>query len=73
MAGAKYSHTLMGKYPSKVKQAKVIPLFKSEDPTDLSNYRPISLLSLFNKIFEKLMYKQLKSFIDSNGILFSRQ
>ena len=63
---------IMGKYPSKLKQAKVIPVFKSEDPTDPSNYRPISLL-VFNRIFEKLMYKQLKSFIDSNGILFSGQ
>ena len=63
----------MGKYPSKLKQAKVIPVFKSEDPTDPSNYRPISLLSVFNRIFEKLMYKRLKSFIDSNGILFSGQ
>ena len=63
----------MGKYPSKLKQAKVIPVFKSEVPTDPSNYRPISLLSVFNRIFEKLMYKRLKSFIDSNGILFSEQ
>ena len=64
---------IMGKYPSKFKQAKVIPVFKSEDPTGPSNYRPISLLSVFNRIFEKLMYKRLKSFIDSNGILFSGQ
>ena len=65
---------IMGKYPSKLKQAKVIPVFKSEDPiTDLSNYRPVSLLSVFNRTFEKLMYKRLKSFIDSNGILFSGQ
>ena len=35
---------IMGKYPSNLKQAKVIPVFKSEDPTDPFNYRPISLL-----------------------------
>ena len=64
---------IMGKYPSKVKKAKVIPFFKSGDPTDPSNHRPISLLSIFNRIFEKLMYNRLKSFIDSNGILFSGQ
>ena len=52
-----------------LKQAKVIPVFKSEDLTDMSNYRPISLLS----VFKKLMYKRLKTFIDSNGILFSGQ
>ena len=64
---------IMGKYPSKLKQAKAIPVFKSEDPTDPRNYRPISLLSVFNRIFEKLMYKRLKSFINSNVILFSGQ
>ena len=54
---------IMGKYPSKLKQANVIPVFKSEDPTDPCNYRPISLLLVFNRIFEKLMYKRLKSLI----------
>lgn len=41
-----------GQYPSKLKHAKVIPIFKGGDKTDPSNYRPISLLSLFNRLFE---------------------
>ena len=41
-----YISIIMGKYPSKLKQAKVIPVFKSEDPTDPSNYRPILPLRL---------------------------
>ena len=40
-----------GKYPSKLRHAKVIPLYKGDDETDPSNYRPISLLSVFNQIF----------------------
>ena len=44
--------------------AKVIPIFKSDDNTDPNNYRPISLLSCFNRIFEKLVYKRMKSFIE---------
>ena len=43
-----------GIYPTKLKLAKVIPIYKNDDPSDPSNYRPISLLSVFNRIFEKL-------------------
>ena len=38
-----------------------------------NNYRPISLLSVFNRIFEKLMYKRLKSFLNKNDMFFSSQ
>ena len=38
----------LGMFPSKLKMAKVIPIFKSDDNTDPNNYRPISLLSYFN-------------------------
>ena len=59
--------------PSKLKEAKVIPVYKSDDETEPGNYRPISLLSIFNRIFEKLMYHHLKSFLDKNNILFKSQ
>ena len=62
-----------GFFPFKLKQAKVIPVYKSDDETDPGNYRPISLLSIFNRIFEKLMYRQLKNFLDKNDILFKSQ
>ena len=42
-----------GVFPSKLKEAKVIPVYKSDDETEPGNYRPISLLSVFNRIFEK--------------------
>ena len=47
-----------GHVPSQLKLAKVIPLYKSGDPKNLSNYRPISLLSVFSKILEKAIYHQ---------------
>ena len=64
-----------GVYPSKLKHVKVIPVYKSDDETDPGNYRPISLLSNFNCIFEKVMFKQLKNlmFLDQNDILFRSQ
>ena len=58
-----------GIYPSKLKLAKVIPICKSNDESDPSNYRPISLLSVFNRIFEKMMYNWLKAFLEKFGIL----
>ena len=62
-----------GIVPSKFKIAKVIPVFKKGSVTVLSNYCPISLLSVFNRILEKLMYKRLNSFFEKNKIFYSGQ
>ena len=62
-----------GKFPSKLKHAKIIPVYKGDDETDPSNYRPISLLSVFNRIFEKIMYNRLKSYIEDNELLYKAQ
>ena len=62
-----------GVFPSKLKEAKVIPVYKSDDETEPGNYRPISLLSVFNRIFEKLMYHRLNSILDKNNVLFKAQ
>ena len=62
-----------GIYPTKLKLAKVIPIHKANDESDPSNYRPISLLSVFNRIFEKMMYIRLKSFLEKFSILYDSQ
>ena len=62
-----------GIYPTKLKLAKVIPIYKNHDPSDPSNYRPISLLSVFNRIFEKIMYYRLKSFLEKKNIFNDSQ
>ena len=61
-----------GKFPNLCKIAKVILLFKKGDSLDCSNYRPISLLSPFSKIFEKYVYKRVYSFLEKN-LIFKRQ
>ena len=64
---------LEGTFPKKIKLAKVVPVFKSGEDTGPNNYRPISLLSIFNRIFERLMYKRLKSFLEINGLFLESQ
>ena len=58
-----------GIYPANLKIAKIIPVSKGEDETDASNYRPISLLSIFNIIFEKIVYKRMVSYIEKQNLL----
>ena len=62
-----------GTYPNKLKHSKVIPIYKSKDQTNPSNYRPISLLSIFNLLFEKVMYNRIKIFIDKYDVLHHSQ
>ena len=62
-----------GAYPSELKISKITAIFKCDDETDALNYRPISLLSNFNKIFEKIMYNRMVSFVEQHSILYSSQ
>ena len=56
-----------------MKVAKVIPLFKKGCSLTASNYRPISLLSVFIKITEKVMYKRLYKVLEKHKILYHLQ
>ena len=62
-----------GIVPDELKIAKVCPIFKSGSKSDFSNYRPISILPSFSKIFEKVIYNRLNSFIQKNKILNTNQ
>ena len=62
-----------GIVPNKMKIAKVIPLFKSGSKHQYTNYRPVSLLSQFSKILEKLFHLRLEKFIDKHKILSENQ
>ena len=61
---------LTGVVPDKLKIARVIPVYKKGPKVIVSNYRPISLLSIFNKILEKLICKRLLHFLEQNHVLF---
>ena len=62
-----------GIFPDDWKFAKVTPIYKSEDKTLCENYRPISVISNIAKIFEKLVCRQLNTFLDNNNIIVKNQ
>ena len=64
---------LHGIFPNQLKIAKVIPLFKGGDCMYIVNYRPVSVLPVFSKVLEKLMYERLLHFIDKIELLYSLQ
>ena len=62
-----------GQYIDDLKIARVTPIFKKGDPLLMDNYRPISLLPTFSKIFERVIFNRLSSFLTTNNILYDSQ
>lgn len=62
-----------GQVPNDIKIAKVIPLFKTGDKSNFSNYRPISILPYFSKYFEKIVYNKLIEYLNKNNLLSPNQ
>ena len=61
--------TLSGIFPSTLKISRVTPIFKKDDPSLPKNYRPISITHTISKIFEKIVFKQLTEYLNSNSLL----
>ena len=62
-----------GLVPDMAKLAKIIPIFKAKDKKNIYNYRPISLLPVISKILEKVIHKNLYTFLEKNTVLYPRQ
>ena len=62
-----------GSYPSMFKLAKVTALFKGGIESEADNYRPISVLPILNKVFEKVIHNQLVNFLDVHNVLYKQQ
>ena len=62
-----------GIFPTKLKIAKIIPIFKKDDIHLFDNYRPISLLPAISKIYEKTVHIQLLNYLTTNKLLYTHQ
>jgi hypothetical protein len=60
-------------YPERLKYATIVPVYKNGDNNIVTNYRSISILTSFNKIFEKVMYSTLLKHLGDNNILSNHQ
>ena len=63
----------VGKFPDELKLGKITLIYKKESDELLENYRPVSTLPIFGKIFEKIIYSRLCNYFVSKGILHDRQ
>ena len=64
---------LTGIVPERFKLARVIPVFKKGSQASLNNYRPIPLLSIFNKLLEKMVYNRLSNYFEKRQLIYSKQ
>jgi len=62
-----------GIFPMRLKFSQVVPVYKKGDKHELSNYRPISLLTSFSKIFEKVIYNRLYEHVTRHKVLTKEQ
>ena len=54
-----------GEFSDCLKQANVSPIFKKDDPLHKENYRPVSILPLLSKVYEKLLYNRLSDYVEN--------
>ena len=56
-------------FPTSWKTAKIIPLYKKDDPLSPTNYRPVAILPILSKVLEKAVFLQIVDYMDSNHLI----
>ena len=64
---------VQGVVPDDLKSARVVPLFKKNDKTEVGNYRPVSILCILSKIFERVVYDQVDLYLNDKNLLYKFQ
>ena len=59
----------MAVFPSSEKCSKITPVYKSGERTSMDNYRPISVLPVISKVFERVVHNQLYDYLEANNML----
>ena len=62
-----------GMVPDELKNARVVPLFKKNDRLSVGNYRPVSILNVFSKILEKVVFDQVDTYFKDNHLFYEFQ
>lgn len=62
-----------GYFPDSLKKAKISPIYKSGPKTDTGNYRPISVLPVISKVFEKVIHKRISTHLETIKFLYEHQ
>ena len=62
-----------GIFPDDLKFEKVTPIYKADNSSNVSNYRPISVLPCFSKMLERIMYNRLQKYLKDQNILYDKQ
>ena len=60
-------------FPDDLKIAKVTPIHKADSSSNISNYRPMSVLPCFSKMLERIMYNRLQKYLKDQNILYNKQ
>ena len=64
---------MLGEFPTIMKLAEVVPLYKCKENFLVTNYRPISLLTTMSKILEKIMHQRVYTFLQNTGQIYENQ
>ena len=60
-------------FPDDLKIAKFTPIYKTDSSSNISNYRPVSVLPYFSKMLERIMYNRLQKYLNNINILYNKQ